>query len=50
LDIKHVNWTANKVAHTLSKMAVNQLLDFTWMEECPLCIQYLVFAEQASTI
>jgi hypothetical protein len=50
LDVRHVNQSTNMATHTLSKMAVTQFLDTIWMEDCPLCIQHIVLAEQVSSI
>lgn len=47
--IKHINRSGNKVAHSLSQMAVSQMGDFIWLEAIPRCIHSLVLAEQATT-
>ncbi len=48
--IKHVNRSGNKVAHSLSQMAISQMGDFIWLKEIPQCIFALVLAEQATAI
>jgi len=39
--VQHVSRDANKVAHVLAKAAVSQMLDNSWIEECPSYIQEL---------
>jgi hypothetical protein len=40
---------ANKVAHLLAKAAVSQMLDNSWIEECPSYIQSCVLAEKKTS-
>jgi hypothetical protein len=34
------------VAHKLAKFALSQLLDVSWLDECPRVIQHVILAEQ----
>jgi hypothetical protein len=47
-SVKHVCQEANKVAHCLAKLAVNQSLDHVWIGECPSSIHNLVLAKRGS--
>ncbi len=44
--VHHVPREANNVAHSLAKAVVSQMLDKSWIEECPSSIQNCVLAEQ----
>jgi hypothetical protein len=41
----HVGRKSNKAAHVLAKCAISQLLDKTWVGECPPLIQSIVAVE-----
>jgi ribonuclease HI len=47
--IQHASRAVNTAAHTLAKVAISQLLDELWAEECPSYIQSIVLAEQISS-
>jgi hypothetical protein len=44
VEVKHVRRNANRVAHVLAKYALSQLLDNTWIVECPSIIPNVVEA------
>jgi hypothetical protein len=49
VEVKHVRRNANRVAHVLAKYALSQLLNNTWITECPSIIQNVVVADSECT-
>jgi hypothetical protein len=45
-SVLHVQIEANTVAHKLAKLALSQLLDEVWLDECPFVIRNVIIAEQ----
>ncbi len=45
-SVYHVRREANTVAHKLAKFALAQLLDVSWLDECPGVIRHVILAEQ----
>jgi hypothetical protein len=43
--INHVKRDANQVAHRLAKLAISQLLDTSWLDECHSIIQNVVLRD-----
>jgi hypothetical protein len=44
--VHHVRWEANIVAHGITKLAISQLLDEVWREDCPSIIRNVILAEE----
>jgi len=49
VEVQHIRRNANWVAHVLAKYALSQLLNNTWIAECPSFIQLLVAADYECT-
>jgi hypothetical protein len=49
VEVQHVRRSANRVAHVLAKYAISQLLNNTWIDECPNIIQNVVVADYECT-
>jgi hypothetical protein len=45
-SVIHAHRVANMVAHKLDKFAFSQLLDVSWLDECPGVIWHVILAEQ----
>jgi uncharacterized Fe-S center protein len=43
--VEYVRREANQAAHVMARCAISQMLDNTWVEECPSFIQTIVEAE-----
>jgi hypothetical protein len=46
-QVKHVYCKANRAAHELAKLAIQQVNDNVWIEECPSCIEDMHFIDRA---
>lgn len=44
--VEHVHREANKVAHNLAKLAIQQATDSVWLDEGPSCIGDILLVEQ----
>lgn len=49
VEVQHVSRSANRAAHVLAKHALSQLLNNTWVAECPSIIQNVVVADYECT-
>jgi ribonuclease HI len=49
VEVHHVRRSANQVAHVLAKYGISQLLNNTWIDECPIIIHNAVVADYDCT-
>ncbi|XP_059436338.1 uncharacterized protein LOC132169298 [Corylus avellana] len=45
-QVKNVHREGNRVAHGLARLALQQVNDTEWSEECPSCIRDIILTEQ----